>query len=203
MSIRLDPRRLAALKLLAAEAGLRPGELVTQWVEERLDAARRGEAAAAPATDGKVIAAINARIDELVKRLDALSSPSSPTADAANATALAPATTTAADARVATAPKRRGRPPKSASSAAAPTRKPRRSSAPRVPLHEEIAAIISEQGPMTAGQLATAVTARGRYTAPRTTKPLDAATISARVSNPVYRSRFVRREGKISLAGAE
>jgi hypothetical protein len=56
---------------------------------------------------------------------------------------------------------------------------------------------------MTAGQLATAVTERGRYTAPRTTKPLDAATISARVSNPVYRSRFVRREGKISLAGAE
>src|SRR5207249_7267088 len=29
MSLRLDPRRLAALKLLAAEAGLRPGELVT------------------------------------------------------------------------------------------------------------------------------------------------------------------------------
>jgi hypothetical protein len=198
MSIRLDPRRLAALKLLAAEAGMRPGELVTQWVEERLDAARRGDAAPAPAGDGKTIAAINARIDELVKRLDALA----PAPASAAATEASPP----ASAEKAAAPKRRGRPPKAASESAAPARKPRskaKPAAPRVPLHEEIAAIISEQGPMSAGQLATAVTERGRYTAPRTTKPLDAATISARVSNPVYRSRFVRREGKISLAGAE
>ena len=80
MSIRLDPRRLAALKLLAAEAGVRPGEMVTQWVEERLDAARRGEAAAAPATDGKAIAALSARIDELARRLDALSPQGAPAA---------------------------------------------------------------------------------------------------------------------------
>jgi hypothetical protein len=204
MSIRLDPRRLAALKLLAAEAGLRPGELVTQWVEERLDAARRGEAAAGPGADGRAIAAVNARIDELVKRLDAIAPPGARVAAEAPGGEPGP-----------TAPKRRGRPPKAATSAAAtsaaaepkPARRKSRakaaSAAPRVPLHEEIAAIISEQGPMTAGQLATAVTERGRYTAPRTTKPLDAATISARVSNPVYRSRFVRREGKISLAGAE
>src|SRR6187401_3227754 len=72
MSIRLDPRRLAALKLLAAEAGVRPGEMVTHWVEERLDAARRGEAATAPATDGKAMAALSARVDELARRLDAL-----------------------------------------------------------------------------------------------------------------------------------
>ncbi|HEY7847545.1 MAG TPA: hypothetical protein VIC83_05070 [Candidatus Limnocylindria bacterium] len=204
MSIRLDPRRLAALKLLAAEAGLRPGELVTQWVEERLDAARRGEAAAGPGADGRAIAAVNARIDELVKRLDAIAPPGARVAAEAPGGEPGP-----------TAPKRRGRPPKAATSAAAtsaaaepkPARRKSRakaaSAAPRVPLHEEIAAIISEQGPLTAGQLATAVTERGRYTAPRTTKPLDAATISARVSNPVYRSRFVRREGKISLAGAE
>ena len=56
---------------------------------------------------------------------------------------------------------------------------------------------------MSAVQLAAAITERGRYSAPRSTKPLDAATVSARVSNPVYRSRFVRRGGKISLAGAE
>jgi hypothetical protein len=203
MSIRLDPRRLAALKLLAAEAGLRPGELVTQWVEERLDAARRGEAAAGPGADGRAIAAVNARIDELVKRLDAIAPSGAGAAVEAPGGEPGP-----------TAPKRRGRPPKVASAAvtsAAAEAKPARrkprakatSTPPRVPLHEEIAAIISEQGPMTAGQLATAVTERGRYTAPRTTKPLDAATISARVSNPVYRSRFVRREGKISLAGAE
>ncbi len=40
MSIRLDPRRLATLKRLAAEAGVRPGDLVRVWVEERLDGER-------------------------------------------------------------------------------------------------------------------------------------------------------------------
>ena len=200
MSIRLDPRRLAALKLLAAEAGVRPGEMVTLWVEERLDAARRGEAAAAPATDGKAIAALSARIDELARRLDALSPQATPTASEAAATEpVAPA---------APAPKRRGRPPKSATAgtASASARKPRSkavSAAPRIPLHEEIIAIISERGPMSAVQLAAAITERGRYSAPRSKKPLDAATVSARVSNPVYRSRFVRRGGLISLADAE
>ncbi|HEX5578318.1 MAG TPA: hypothetical protein VFY43_01495 [Candidatus Limnocylindria bacterium] len=194
MSIRLDPRRLAALKLLAAEAGMRPGELVTQWTEERLDAARRGEAAAAPAGDAKALAALSARIDELAARLDALAPQAAPSA----ATETAPAEAEAP------APKRRGRPPKSTTaSTAAAKPKAAASAAPRVPLHEEIAAIISEQGPMSAVQLAQAITERGRYTAPRSTKPLDAATVSARVSNPAYRSRFVRRAGLISLAGTE
>ena len=202
MSIRLDPRRLAALKLLAAEAGVRPGELVTLWVEERLDAARRGEAAPAPATDGKAIAALSARIDELARRLDALAPQATPApAPAAPAAEAAPTESTAP------APKRRGRPPKSTTggttAAAARTSRTKASAAPRIPLHEEIVAIIQEQGPMSAVQLAAAITERGRYTAPRSTKPLDAATVSARVSNPVYRSRFVRRKGLISLADAE
>ena len=200
MSIRLDPRRLAALKLLAAEAGVRPGELVTLWVEERLDAARRGETAPAPAPDGKAIAALSARIDELARRLDALSPQATKPAPAAPEEA-APTESTAP------APKRRGRPPKSTTggTTAAPARKARTkaSAAPRIPLHEEIVAIIQEQGPMSAVQLAAAITERGRYTAPRSTKPLDAATVSARVSNPVYRARFVRRKGLISLADAE
>ncbi len=42
MSIRLDPRRLGTLKQLAAEADVRPGDLVRQWVEERIDAVRGG-----------------------------------------------------------------------------------------------------------------------------------------------------------------
>ena len=203
MSIRLDPRRLAALKLLAAEAGVRPGELVTLWVEERLDAARRGEAAPAPATDGKAITALSARIDELARRLDALSPQATQPAPTP-----APASGEAAPTEsTAPAPKRRGRPPKSTTggTTAAPARTSRTkaSAAPRIPLHEEIVAIIQEQGPMSAVQLAAAITERGRYTAPRSTKPLDAATVSARVSNPVYRSRFVRRKGLISLADAE
>ncbi|HEY8180239.1 MAG TPA: hypothetical protein VIH33_07535 [Candidatus Limnocylindria bacterium] len=207
MSIRLDPRRLAALKLLAAEAGVRPGEMVTQWVEERLDAARRGEAAAASASDGNAIAALSARIDELARRLDSLSPKATPATTEAGPRE-APDRDASPIEATANPPKRRGRPPKTTTgdAAPAPARKPRSkagSAAPRIPLHEEIAAIISEQGPMSAVQLAAAITERGRYSAPRSTKPLDAATVSARVSNPVYRSRFVRRQGLISLAAAE
>jgi hypothetical protein len=190
MSIRLDPRRLAALKLLAAEAGIRPGELVTQWVEARLDAARSGEQpAAAAAPSGSELAALNARIEELSRRVDAL----------ASGAAAAPAAVTAPPAATETAPqpaRRRGRPPKS---------RPARATAaktPRIPLHDEIAAIISERGPMTAGELAVAIVERGRYAAPRSAKPLDSTTVNARVSNPIYRSRFVRDKGRIGLANA-
>src|SRR6266511_2717392 len=44
MTVRVDPRRLGLLKQLAAEAGVRPGELVQLWVEQRLDAERGGAA---------------------------------------------------------------------------------------------------------------------------------------------------------------
>jgi hypothetical protein len=70
----------------------------------------------------------------------------------------------------------------------------------RVALHDEMIAVIRERGPMSAADLATAITERGRYTVPRSGKPLDAAMISQRVSNPVYRSRFTRNEGRIGLA---
>jgi hypothetical protein len=69
-----------------------------------------------------------------------------------------------------------------------------------VPLHEEIAAIIGERGPLTAAEIATAVVERGRYTAPRSSRPLDATTVSSRVSNPAYRARFRREGGRIALA---
>ncbi|MGH2456031.1 MAG: hypothetical protein ACRDHD_07220, partial [Candidatus Limnocylindria bacterium] len=56
------------------------------------------------------------------------------------------------------------------------------------------------RGPSTAAELAAAILERGRYQPPRSAKPLDAAAVSARVSNPVYRARFVRAEGRIGLA---
>jgi hypothetical protein len=70
-----------------------------------------------------------------------------------------------------------------------------------VPLHEEIAAVLAERGPMSAADLAAAVTERGIYAPPRSGKPLDATAVSVRVSNPRYRARFTRAEGKIGLAG--
>ena len=215
MSIRLDPRRLAALKLLAAEAGLRPGELVTRWVEERLDAARSGGApgsAAGPAMSADLLAAVNARIDALTQRVDEL------TAGRSSAAAAASAADGAGAAPGPEPKRRRGRPPKAAAVAAVAadagkaaasrrTWRPRAARATgarsRVALHDEIVAVIAERGPQTASELATAIAERGRYHAPRSARPLDAATVNARVSNPKYRPRFVRRARRIGLAEPE
>ncbi|MDH4333789.1 MAG: hypothetical protein OEW24_00750 [Chloroflexota bacterium] len=205
MSIRLDPRRLSALKLLAAEAGVRPGELVTSWVEERLDAARPGSrppTQAAP--DG--IATLVARLDELSRRVDALTA--SPTAtsgvDAAVAEPVAEAVVP-----VKRGPGRPRKTPPTAETAppAKPQKRATRKAAKRVaakkarmPLHDEIAAVIAERGPQTAAELSAAIVERGNYAPPRSAKPLDAASVNARVSNPKYRPLFVRREGRIGLA---
>jgi hypothetical protein len=201
MSIRLDPRRLGALKLLAAEAGVRPGELVTRWVEERLDAARGGGVPVAPGVAPDALAVINARIDELFRRFEQMTAqPAEPSA-AAVAGAEAPvkrgpgrprkvstdaAATSASQPRVRAARKTAG--------------KRRTGAGSKVALHDEITAVISERGPQTAAELAVAIAERGRYLPPRSAKPLDAATVNARVSNPTYRSRFVRREHRIGLA---
>ena len=204
MSIRLDPRHLGTLRALASEAGVRPGELVTLWVTERLDAERRG--APSPLDIGPVLESLNERIEALAKRVDALAGgEATPALDAATpAVDLAPEPATA---------RRRGRPPKSAAAAASTEKPARRQRAdartvkrahgknPAVPLHEEIAAVLAERGPMTAADLAAAVTERGIYAPPRSGKPLDGTAISVRVSNPRYRSRFSRAEGKIGLAG--
>ena len=193
MSIRLDPRRLAALKLLAAEAGVRPGELVTSWVEERLDAARAGKPVAAAGVTAAQFAELAARVDRLASRLDSVDRA------AGEAAGVQQASAAPVDAAPVAAPRRRGRPPKTGSAKHAP-----RSETPtapgRVPLHEEIAEVIRERGPLAAGEIAAAIVERGRYAAPRSSRPLDAATVNSRVSNPAYRSRFVRSEGRIGLA---
>ncbi len=191
MSIRLDPRRLSALKLLAAEAGVRPGELVTSWVEERLDAARAGHTvavAAAPAA----MAELSLRVDELARRLDAIA--------AAPRAAAAPVVAgEAARDGEAPSPRRRGRPPNSATAAAKADAAGDQPA--RIPLHEEIIAVISERGPLTAAEIAQAIAERGRYAPPRSSRPLDAATVNSRVSNPAYRARFTRDGRRIGLAG--
>jgi hypothetical protein len=209
MSIRLDPRRLGALKLLAAEAGVRPGELVTRWVEERLDAARAGGAVpSAIAPDA--LGALAARVDELYRRVEQLA----PQGAKPSSLVATPDTAVTAVAEL-PAKRGRGRPRKAADgetttvvAAARPPRSAARRSparqkaavAPKVPLHEEIAAVIAERGPQTAAELAAAIAERGLYQPPRSAKPLDAAAVNARVSNPTYRSRFVRREHRIGLA---
>lgn len=192
MNIRLTPRQLNVLKTLAGEAGLRPGELVTSWVEERLEAERVG---AGP----KAQSALAARIDELAERIAAL--------EAGKPAAVADAEA----APEVVAPKRRGRPPKStaAASGEAPAERPKRGrprkaaaagGGKRVPLHQEIMAVIGERGPQTAAELAAAITERGVFRAPRSGKPLDAATVNSRVSNPVYRSLFRREGHRVALA---
>jgi hypothetical protein len=183
MSIRLDPRRLGSLKLLAAEAGIRPGELVTRWVEERLDAARSGAPAPSP-VDSDAVASLTARVDELARRIDQMAP--TPASEPDGEPEAAPVA----------APAKRGpgRPRKTGAVARV------RKSGPKVALHDEIIAVIRELGPQTAAELASAIVERGRYKAPRSKKPLDAAQVNARVSNPTYRGRFVRREHRIGLA---
>lgn len=177
MSIRLDPRRLAVLKRLAAEAGTRPGDLVLQWTEERLDAERTGAGATSVVEQ---LAALTARVAALEAR-GAAPVPEEPAPDQAPATA----TTDSA------APK----PVRARRVASAAPRE-------RVGLHDEMIAVLAERGPMSAADLAAAVAERGRYEPPRSGKPIDAAMISQRVSNPVYRARFTRNEGRIGLADA-
>jgi len=228
MSIRLDPRRVGVLKRLAGETGMRPGDLVRQWVEERLDAARQGIDTPDAAKQ------LSAQLDELAARVAALEGAAgvaSPTdavieppretdqpatvadeptvtassdedrgqddvdeqPEAATAVATVPSDDAAADAT--DPPPTEEGPKRSRRVTAAP-------SGPRVALHDEMIAVISERGPMTAGDLASAVAERGRYQPPRSGKPLDAAMVSQRVSNPVYRARFTRNEGRIGLGEA-
>lgn len=176
MSIRLDPRRLGTLKHLAGEAGVRPGDLVRQWIEERIDANRGG--ADVPA------GGLAARVDDLAARVAALESATG----GAPSTAQAIEATPTGDADE--SPAQPDRPRRSAS--AAPSE--------RVALHDEMIAVIRERGPLPAAELARAVAERGRYSPPRSGKPLDAAMVSQRVSNPTYRARFTRADGRIGLA---
>jgi hypothetical protein len=187
MSIRLDPRRVGTLKQLAAEADMRPGDLVRQWVEERIDAARGGASPATTASDRVLglIAAIEARLAALEA--------------AAGTTAAAPTSEPARQAEAAKdAPE-----PAPASEPEQPAKRKRASAAPsgeHVALHDEMIAVLRERGPLSAADLAAAVVERGRYAPPRSKKPLDAAMVSQRVSNPTYRKLFTRAGGRIGLA---
>lgn len=191
MSIRLDPRRLGTLKQLAAEADMRPGDLVRTWVEERIDAARHGVATPAAAQD------LASRLSALAERVAALEASGGPApADAPTEAPAAPEPEAVAEDVEAA--------PTEGPAAKAPRRSAKRvSAAPggeRVALHEEMIAVLAERGPMTAAELAIAVSERGRYAPPRSGKQIDAAMISQRVSNPTYRARFTRNEGRIGLA---
>lgn len=180
MSIRLDPRRVGILKRLAAEEGVRPGELAVRWLEERLDAVRVGEPSPGPAAaSSSAFAEITARLDELSRRVDGLAA--RPAAELASST---PAAATRAP-RGRTAKRRK------ASGKAA---------ASRAPLHAEIMAVLTERGPQTAAELASAIVERGRYQPPRSGKAIDAAMVNGRVANPTYRGRFTRSGGRIGLA---
>lgn len=192
MSIRLDPRRLGTLKQLAAEADMRPGDLVRTWVEERIDAARHGVATPEAAQD------LASRLAALAERVAALEASGGPApADATTDVAQAPDAESTTEVEEATSPSE-----EPAAKAPRPSRK-RVSAAPageRVALHEEMIAVLAEHGPMTAADLAVAVSERGRYAPRRSGKQIDAAMISQRVSNPAYRARFTRNEGRIGLA---
>ena len=186
MSIRLDPRRLGVLKRLAADADVRPGDLVLLWVTERLDAERTG--AAVPSS---LVAELTRRLDELTARIQALEASRGAQTTAAPSTVAEMVPVEVEGFATAAPPKRK----RGTKVSAAPAW-------PRIALHDEMIAVLTDRGsPMTAAELAEAIVERGRYAPPRSGKPLDAAMVSQRVSNPTYRSRFTRNEGRIGLAG--
>lgn len=191
MSLRLDPRRLTAFKRLAAEVGVRPGELARIWIEERIDAERTGAPSGLAAISG--VDDLRARLDELVARVAALESGEAPSAASASVEPEAPEASEAATAAPSAASPRRARRQRMSSAE-------RNGDSGRVALHDEIIAVINERGASTAAEIAQAITERGRYMPPRSGKPLDAATVNGRVSNPVYRARFRREDGRIALA---
>ncbi|MCA1588199.1 MAG: hypothetical protein LC744_06005 [Chloroflexi bacterium] len=180
MSIRLDPRRLGVLKQLAAEANSRPGDLVRIWVEERLDAEKRGQSTLSGG--GADLAGLVAALTQRVAALEGASRdvPSTTEVDAGQENQAS-----------ANGDKPKRRTKKRASAKPKPK---------RVALHDEIIAVLTDRGPLPAADIATAILERGRYAPPRSGKPLDAATVNARVSNPTYRPRFTRSEGRIGLA---
>ena len=207
MSIRLDPRRLGVLKQLAAEADTRPGDLVRIWVEERLDAEKRGQSLPAGAAGdlSSLLTALTERVAALEASATAPSaSPSSP---ASTSQPVAMDTSTESPSANGDRPKRpakNAKPTKPAKGArpggTAKNRVAAKPSGKRVALHDEIIAVVTERGPTPAAKIAAAIVERGRYQPPRSGKPLDAATVNARISNPTYRGRFTRSEGRIGLA---
>ena len=195
MSIRLDPRRVNTLKHLAGEAGVRPGDLVRQWVEERIDSQRGGEPGASVG-GGSVLE----RVEDLAARVEALEAGRYDAGGPRPATVPAPPEP-AESVEAAVQPEGSQQPEESEhSERQGAKRVSAKPSGERVALHDEMIAVIREQGPQTPSDLAAAIVGRGRYTVPRSGKPLDAKTVSQRVSNPTYRSRFLRREGRIGLA---
>jgi len=218
MSIRLDPRRRDALKRLAAEGGMRPGELALLWLQERLDIEGRGPGTTgAPAPANEILADLREQVASLARRVDALTAP--PGEGEAAEAAAAPSVEPTAEPSVEPRSKKGGRARRKREKVAEPAVAPaavgadeagepehdgsRHDGSGKVALHEEIAAVLAERGPMRARELAEAIAERGHYQAPRSAKPLDAATVNSRVSNPHYRNLFVRRDGRIALADTD
>ncbi|MGI8929837.1 MAG: hypothetical protein ACR2F5_00865 [Candidatus Limnocylindria bacterium] len=206
MSIRLDPRRLGVLKQLAAEADTRPGDLVRIWVEERLDAEKRGQSlpAGAAGDPSSLLTALTERVAALEASATATSA--SPSSTASTSQPVAMDTSTESPSANGDRPKRPAKNAKPAKPAkgtrpggTAKNRVAAKPSGKRVALHDEIIAVVTERGPTPAAEIAAAIVERGRYQPPRSGKPLDAATVNARISNPTYRGRFTRSEGRIGL----
>ncbi|MEO5987067.1 MAG: hypothetical protein ABIW50_01215, partial [Candidatus Limnocylindria bacterium] len=200
MSIRLDPRRVNALKHLAGEAGVRPGDLVRQWVEERIDASRPG-AEATPAAPGQPT--LLDRIAELDSRVAALEgAPQVEQAVSQGEQAVPQVEDAAPQVEHGATQGETVTEEPAASTDPSKKRAKRASAAPteRVALHDEMIVVLRASGPMRAADLAEAIVARGRYQVPRSGKALDGKTVSQRVSNPTYRARFTRDEGMIGLA---
>lgn len=144
-----------------------------------------------------------ARTNELLERLQTPKSPSQPTAGA-SVPEHSKRDTTRGRSRATPAS-----PPSRAQAGTSRSRRQRRDvRRPAVVgpqrLHEAIIHVLREAGePLTANELAARIRERNLFQPPRSGHELRGGQVSARVGNAHYRSRFVRREGRIWLADWE
>jgi hypothetical protein len=174
--LRLAARKFAALEAAARREGLRPWQLAQRWIEAGLAASMDG---APPTGDVHELAR---RLDEVERRLATLEAASPPGSPRLRRPA-----------RAATAKKAGRRPAKL--TAADGRQRPGT-------LTSEIEAVLAEAGggPLDYGTIAATIKRRGVFRPPRSGHSVTRQQIAARVSHRFYRDRFVRADGKVSLA---
>jgi hypothetical protein len=102
--------------------------------------------------------------------------------------------------------RKRGRPPKVSAQTVGrrSTRWPQRASTAAtkiLPLHQAITAVLEEAGePLSAKEISDRIRERGLFRPPRSGQDLSASVVNSRVSNPHYRERYQRQDGRIGLA---
>lgn len=176
LHVRLTRDESEQLRQRAASIGLKPWDLVRQWVLAQLERPPSGGEVASghPAATFLAephFASVDSRLERLERAVSLMSSVLNLEMRARPSRDTVPVGNLAAESN---------------------------NTSPR--LHDEILAVLREEGrAMTSEKIAEAISRRGRYR-PRSGHSVSAAAISGRIANPRYRPLF-RREGRFVSPG--